>query len=318
MSTAPLILSGILLLPNPSKSKASLVKLSAIPNALDLRLLVFLPSSEVAPASTLPMFNPPASVLNLVGFPSNVPSANAVGLERAAIRPTFGFLTKPNVSPIKRLVKAVGPDCAEIIKSFFSKTHKTFLLNSNWVDIKNKRCKGQGGNCETRVNRRYKGYCSFCFQHMFPKDPLTFQIRSKTKEIAVRDFINEHFEGFYHDKTLYTGHCNCTHRRRIDHRKLINGTILAIETDENQHKSYDKMDEEMRYDDLYMIHSGKWVYIRFNPDKYKNHKGVSKNPKIASRLTKLKKEIEFQIERIKNNKNTELVERVYMYYDGSK
>ena len=74
----------------------------------------------------------------------------------------------------------------------------------------------------------------------------------------------------------------------------------------------------MRYDDLYMIHSGKWVYIRFNPDKYKNDKDVNKNPTIASRLTKLKKEIEFQIERIKNNKNTELVERVYMYYDGSK
>jgi hypothetical protein len=29
-------------------------------------------------------------------------------------------------------------------------------------------------------------------------------------------------------------------------------------------------------------------------------------------------EIEFQIGRIKNNKNTGLVERVYMYYDGSK
>jgi hypothetical protein len=27
-------------------------------------------------------------------------------------------------------------------------------------------------------------------------------------------------------------------------------------------------------------------------------------------------EIEFQIERIKNNKNTELIDPVYMYYDG--
>ena len=37
------------------------------------------------------------------------------------------------------IVKAVGPDCSEIIKSYFSKTHKTFLLNSNWIDIKNKK-----------------------------------------------------------------------------------------------------------------------------------------------------------------------------------
>ena len=35
-------------------------------------------------------------------------------------------------------VNAVGPDCGEIIMSHFSKTHKTYLLNSNWVDIRNK------------------------------------------------------------------------------------------------------------------------------------------------------------------------------------
>ena len=150
---------------------------------------------------------------------------------------------------------------------------------------------------------------------MFPKDPLTFQIRCKTKEIAVRDFINSNFDGFVHDKPLYTGHCNCTHRRRIDHRRLINGTMLAIETDENQHKSYNKMDEELRYDDLFMAYSGRWIYIRFNPDKYKNDKGVNKNPTIATRLIQLKKEIELQTHRIMNNENKEPVEIKYMYYD---
>ena len=84
----------------------------------------------------------------------------------------------------------------------------------------------------------------------------------------VRDFINTFYNGFQHDKSLSTGHCNCNHRRRIDHRKLIGNTLLVIETDENQHKSYDKMDEEIRHDDLYMAFSGKWIYIRFNPDKY--------------------------------------------------
>ena len=51
----------------------------------------------------------------------------------------------------------------------------------------------------------------------------------------VRDRINQEFEGFYHDKPLWTNDCDCTHRRRIDHRKLIGNTLLAIETDENQH-----------------------------------------------------------------------------------
>ncbi len=35
-------------------------------------------------------------------------------------------------------VKAVGPDCGEIIMNHFAKTHKTFLLNSNWLDASNK------------------------------------------------------------------------------------------------------------------------------------------------------------------------------------
>jgi hypothetical protein len=140
-------------------------------------------------------------------------------------------------------------------------------------------------------------------------------IATKTKEFAVRDYINANFEGFQHDKIMTTSHCDCSIKRRIDHRYLINNTLLVVETDENQHRSYDAMDEEIRYDDLYMAFSGKWIYIRFNPDKYISNKGIRKNPTIASRLPILKEEIERQISRIKNNENTELLERIYMYYD---
>ena len=82
-----------------------------------------------------------------------------------------------------------------------------------------------------------------------------------------------------------------------------------------QHKSYDKMDEETRYDDLYMAFSGKWIYIRFNPDKYKDKLGFNQNPMLHTRLTELEKEIGKQIKRIENGENEELVERIYMYYD---
>ena len=69
------------------------------------------------------------------------------------------------------------------------------------------------------------------------------------------------------------------------------------------------------YEDLYMVFSGKWIFIRFNPDKYTNKKGVRKNPTIARRLFKLKEEIEKQIKRIQNEENKELVEISYLYYD---
>ena len=189
------------------------------------------------------------------------------------------------------------------------------------INIVSKRCPGiitDEGICpfDTRGNKKYKNYCIECFRRNFPLDPLTFQIRSKTKEIAVRDYINANFEGFQHDKIMTTSHCDCSIKRRIDHRYLINNTLLVIETDENQHKSYDKMDEETRYDDLYMAFSGKWIYIRFNPDKYINKTGTRKNPTIANRLYVLKDEIEKQMKRIENDENTELVERIYLYYDG--
>ena len=95
-------------------------------------------------------------------------------------------------------------------------------------------------------------------------------------------------------------------RRRIDHRKLIGNTLLCTETDENAHKGYDAKDEEIRYDDLYMCHSGKWVFIRFNPDG----KGVD----MEDKLTRLVEEIRKQIKRIENEENTELLEIVKLFY----
>ena len=187
------------------------------------------------------------------------------------------------------------------------------------VDIVHKKCIGiavNGCPYDQRGNSKYRNYCVECFRRKFPFDSLTFQIRCKTKEIAVRDFINSVFEGFQHDKSLETSHCNCTVRRRIDHRKLIDNTLLVIETDENQHKTYNKMDEETRYDDLYMAYSGKWIYIRFNPDKYIDKNGKTKNPNIATRLNRLKYEVDKQIKRIEREENEELVERLYLYYDG--
>jgi hypothetical protein len=181
------------------------------------------------------------------------------------------------------------------------------------VDITHKTCKANF--ClGTRANNKYKGYCTHCYQNLFPNDPLSFQIRSKTKEIAVRDYINTYFDGFYHDKPLWIGNCDCIHRRRIDHRKLIGNTLLCIETDEHQHKNYDAEDEKNRYDDLCMLHGGKFVCIRFNPDKFKDKNGKSVNPMLYTRLPVLKNEIEKQINRIKNEENIELLEIVKLYY----
>ena len=180
------------------------------------------------------------------------------------------------------------------------------------INITNK-CKNKG--CYSCGSFKYNYYCTPCFSHLFPNDNLTLQIRIKTKEIIVRDYINSCFDGFQHDIPLWTGNCDCSHRRRIDHRKMIGNTLLCIETDEFQHHRYNKSDEENRYDDLYMAHGGKLLFIRFNPDKYRNKNNQIRNPKLESRLSKLQEEISKQICRIENEENTELLEIIYLFYN---
>lgn len=55
-----------------------------------------------------------------------------------------------------------------------------------------------------------------------------------------------------------------------------------------------------------MIHSGKWIFIRFNPDG----KGVD----IEDKIDKLIETIQEQVERIGKEENTELVEIIRLFY----
>ena len=181
---------------------------------------------------------------------------------------------------------------------------------------KTDKCVSHGGgkrcpNCIDWIDSRcgtskYDGYCATCFKQVFPEDERSKVVYSHTKEIRVRNAINNKFIGFIHDRPLYTADCNCTHRRRIDHRKLIGNTILAIETDEFGHSGYDETDEIIRYDDVYMIHSCKWIFIRFNPDG-------DKKIDMEDKLEKLIDTIEEQVERIENEENTELLEIIKLY-----
>ena len=181
------------------------------------------------------------------------------------------------------------------------------------------KCKAHGGGerCPICIDwidsrsgcKKYDGHCATCFKRFFPNDPRSQKIYEKSKEIKVRNKINDHFPEFIHDKPLYTTNCDCTNRRRIDHRRLIGNTMLAIETDEFGHRSYDPNDEEIRYDDLYMLYSGKWIWIRFNPDPNKEAKKTT----FEFKLDNLIKEIEKQINRINNEENKDLVEIIKMY-----
>ncbi len=186
-------------------------------------------------------------------------------------------------------------------------------------NIHNKKCKAneRGFMCPTERNPYYDGFCTHCFAHLFPRHPKTTNIRKNYKELKVVHYISSRYEGFLHDKPLYvnlSGGC-CPSKRRIDLRKLIGNTMLCIEIDERQHRGYCQIDEENRYNDLFVDFSGKYIFIRYNPDKYKDKKGKRRNPKFETRMEMLENEIEKHTSRIDREENKELLEIHHLYYD---
>ncbi len=180
--------------------------------------------------------------------------------------------------------------------------------------------RGADGKCpiEQRGTSKYDGYCTTCFPLAFPNDPRTITVKKNSHELLVRDYLHVTYPelNFVHDKPLWTHNCECAHRRRIDLRTIVEGVMLAVEVDEHQHKYKDTKDEEIRYDDVFMIHSGKWIFVRYNPHSYTNGDGKRKNPPKAERFAVLKTTIDNILNRIKSEKNNELIEIHKLYYNN--
>jgi len=127
-------------------------------------------------------------------------------------------------------------------------------------------------------------------------------------EYIVRDAINNHFDGFIHNKMI-PGGAN-EHDRRIDHCLLIDHTILAVETDEKAHQHYKK--EQMRYYDFMSSFPHKFVFIRFNPDD--NLEKPGRKTSVEHKIRILIKTIKEQMYRIRAGSNIWTLEVVWLFY----
>jgi len=179
-------------------------------------------------------------------------------------------------------------------------------------------CRKHGGSalcskCQLyTANPKYDKHCADCFVNYYPEDPRSDRnSKLKRRETVVREAIDAAFQGFTHDKSFYTSGC-CDHRRRIDHRLLIHGTVLAIETDENAHVSYNKEDEIIRYDDIFMAIGTKFIFIRFNCDTNREECGAKTS--LEHKIHALLDCITIQIARIEKNENKELCDIVKLFY----
>ena len=139
-------------------------------------------------------------------------------------------------------------------------------------------CKPCGGSslckstfCETHKNKKYKGYCTRCYIHLFPDEPIS--INYKTKEYAVLAFIRNNYpeHTWVSDKTIEGG---CSKKRPDIFLELLTHSII-IEIDENQHRDYDNCEIKrinLLFEDLGDRHI---VFIRFNPDDYLNKDNIN-------------------------------------------
>ena len=147
-------------------------------------------------------------------------------------------------------------------KGRFCVKHKTMDM----VDVRSKKCI----LCPTRTsNKLYKGFCYRCFIHTFPDN--TIVRNHRTKERTVADYIKEHFSCYdiFFDKRVHGG-CSS---RRPDILIDFGHHVVIIEIDENQHESYDCSCENKRIMQLFQdIGMRPITFVRFNPDKYYDHK----------------------------------------------
>jgi hypothetical protein len=130
------------------------------------------------------------------------------------------------------------------------------------IDTRLKKCKTH--LCDTYVKNKYKGYCYYCFVHLFPDSVLCKNY--KTKERCVAEYIQSHSTyPWICDKKIQDG---CS-RRRPDLMVDLGFQVIIVEIDENQHIHYDTTCENKRMMELSQdVGHRPIVMIRFNPDEY--------------------------------------------------
>ena len=194
------------------------------------------------------------------------------------------------------------------------------------VDVKNKKCKSDW--CDTQIsNKKYRGYCLFCFMNLFPDEK--FSRNYKTKEVAVRDYIKNEFPNmnWICDRQI-NGGCS---KKRPDLLLDLGYQVLIVEIDENQHNNYDCSCENKRLMELSKdLNHRPIVFIRFNPDDYlDNNKKItscwsingngicdikkSKKKEWNERLNILKDTVNYWIN--EKNQTNKMIEIIQLFYD---
>ena len=203
-------------------------------------------------------------------------------------------------------------------------------------NLRKKYCKECDGSllckfetCETVANKKYDGYCAYCFIKLFPDNIIVKNY--KTKERAVVDFVKKHFPDnkWRWNKQIEDG----KYKKRPDLFLSLEHQNIIIEVDENMHQTYDYVCEEKRIGEIADdLNYRSIVFIRFNPDGYFDIDGkkikscwtIQKITGISyvnqrdetnwkNRLNRLKETLEYWMNI--ENKTDKPIEIIQLFYD---
>ena len=105
---------------------------------------------------------------------------------------------------------------------------------------------------------------------------LSIMSNHRLEELAfTKELLVSYPEGIL-NRTIQGGDPEGTHKRRPDFQLENNYNFLLVDINENQHKSYDPIDEERRLRELLGDVDKPLIYMILNPDEYidKNGKRV--------------------------------------------
>jgi hypothetical protein len=206
-------------------------------------------------------------------------------------------------------------------KPLYCSAHK----KEGMVDVKHLTCKTY--LCSTRVQKKYDGYCQFCYMNLFPDKPVSRNY--KTKEYAVVEYVKTKFPelSWVADKIIQ----NACSKRRPDLLLDLGYQVIIVEVDENQHADYDCSCENKRIMELSQdVGHRPIVFIRFNPDEYEKDETIitscwgcdknglcvikkSKKNEWTERLHVLEETISYWVN--PENTTSKMIETIQLFYD---
>ena len=127
-------------------------------------------------------------------------------------------------------------------------------------------CKSEWCDTYTKKSRN-RGFCVRCFANLFPNE--TSSKRYRTKEKAVAEYVQKEFPERDWKFDAIAGGCS---KRRPDIYVDLMTHVIIVEVDENKHQGYNCENKRM-CEILEDFAHRPIVFVRFNPDGYKDDNG---------------------------------------------